>query len=191
MPLLRRNPASRGVLSRARQSLFNPSAMRGAGKNVAEILKKHSIAAQRRGMTMEQFEEERLLFDKMRTRERNAEVEAMEFEHVNARKTHEADSKKQLMEATEKIHNIISLEVESSMGKILAGEIAKALGHEAISQISAEQLRQLLAKSPRLKSIIMRLKGGALGGRKAIMIDKRELGEAMEEIKEILQQAMQ
>jgi len=180
----RASPSSRGGFARFRQNL------RGTASKARQAAEANLKLAKMRGMTPEQLEEMQYA---EAIKEKNKQVRAWEFEHVNARKTHEADSKKQLMEATEKIHGIISLELNSSLGKILSSEIAKALGHEVIGQIDAQQLKQLLVQSPRLKSIIMRLKGGenAPGGRKAIMIDERELAEAMEELKGILQQAMQ
>ncbi|VVB75327.1 Uncharacterised protein [uncultured archaeon] len=172
----RASPSSMGGFARFRQNLM------GTASKARKAAEANLKLARMRGMTPEQLEEMQY---QEAMKERNEQVRAWEFEHVNARKTHEAESRKELIEATEKIHSIISLELNSSFGKILSAEIAKALGHEVIGQISAEQLKHLLVQSPRLKSIIMRLKGGAR------MIDKRELAEAMEEVKGILQQAMQ
>jgi len=194
MRLLRRNPSAtmRSGLSKARGGLFNSVFTKRArgmsDKMVKALMAKNEALAKARGVSMEELEIEKARAMQI---ERNELIGVSEFDVINARRAHDvhkiqhdAYEKRLLADATEKIKGIISSELKSSIANILAQEIARAIGHEAISQISAEQLKQLLVQSPQLKQIIMKLKAG---GR----TNKREVGEAMDELKQILQQAMQ
>jgi len=126
--------------------------------------------------------EERELIAYMKQSKEYAQAE--EFEMKNAQRAYELEEKKFAKEAKQKIVNLFRSELSPIMAELLSRALIEKIGYEAIREMDAEQLKQVLIQSPTLKEIIFKLKAGK-------RTNMREMNEAAEEIQEILEQVQQ
>jgi D-tyrosyl-tRNA(Tyr) deacylase len=119
--------------------------------------------------------------------ERQRIAEAFEREQLNAfetklaRRMEERSVEMDRVKVIEKMSNVFHLELNRKMANEVARELSKLLPPHLFMQLSTEQLKEILAKSEKLKSVIMKLKDNK-------RIQRFEMQEAAQEVGQIVQQ---